>query len=96
MRQSDTDVLIAMFKFVSNVNVTPLLPKITAPMLGIYPAGGVITKDEHHELLCQHVKNLSLIRVPTAAHSLQIVQPAMTARMVLHFCAAHDGIVCHE
>ena len=96
MGKSDTEVLVAMFKFVSNVNVTPLLPKITAPVLGIYPAGGVITKDEHHELLREHVKNLRLIRVPTAAHSLQIVQPAMTATTVLHFIAAHDGIPCHE
>lgn len=96
MGKSDTEVLVAMFKFVSNVNVTPLLSKITAPVLGIYPAGGVITKDEHHELLREHVKNLRLIRVPTAAHSLQIVQPAMTATTVLHFIAAHDGIPCHE
>ncbi len=96
MGQSDTDVLIAMFKFVSNVNVTPLLAKIGAPVLGIYPAGGVITKDEHHALLQKHIKNLRLIRVPTGAHSLQIVQPAMTANTVLHFIAAHDGIACHE
>lgn len=96
MGKSDTEVLVAMFKFVSNVNVTPLLSKITAPVLGIYPAGGVITKDEHHELLREHIKNLRLIRVPTAAHSLQIVHPAMTATTVLHFIAAHDGIPCHE
>ena len=96
MGKSDTEVLVAMFKFVSSVNVTPLLPKITAPVLGIYPAGGVITKDEHHELLREHVKNLQLIRVLTAAHSLQIVLPAMTANAVLHFIAAHDGIACHE
>ncbi len=96
MGKSDTDVLIAMYKFVSNVNVTPLLSKIAAPVLGIYPSGGVITKDEHHELLHKHVKNLRLIHVPTAAHSLQIVQPAMTATTVLHFIAAHDGIACHE
>ena len=59
-------------------------------------AGGVITTDEHHALLRQHVKRLQLIRVPTAAHSLQIVQPALTATTVLHFIAAHDGITCHE
>lgn len=96
MGKSDTGVLIAMFKFVSNVNVTPLLCKITAPVLGIYPTGGVITKDEHHTLLREHVRNLRLIHVPTAAHSLHIVQPAMTANTVLHFIAAHDGMACHE
>jgi len=96
MGKSDTEVLAAMFQFVSNVNVTPLLSKITAPVLGIYPVGGVITKDEHHQLLREHVKNLRLVCVPTNAHSLQIVQPALTANTVLHFIAAHDGIACHE
>ena len=96
MGKSDTEVLVAMFKFVSNVNVTPLLLKITAPVLGIYPAGGVITTDEHLELLRTHVKKLSLIRVPSAAHGVQIVQPALVATTVLHFIAAHDGITCHE
>lgn len=96
MGKSDTEVLVAMFQFVSNVNVTPLLSKIAAPVLGIYPVGGVITKDEHHELLHKHVKNLRLVRVPTNAHSLQIVQPALTANTVLHFIAAHDGMACHE
>lgn len=96
MGQSDTEVLVAMYQFVSSVNVTPLLSKIVAPVLGLYPAGGVITKDEHHELLRRHVRNLRLIRVATSAHSLQIVQPAMTANTVLQFIAAHDGIACHE
>ena len=80
----------------SNVNFIPLLSKITAPVLGIYPAGGVITTDEHFELLRTHVKKLCLIRVPSAAHGVQIVQPALVATAVLHFIAAHDGITCHE
>jgi len=96
MGTTETEVLVAMFEFLSNVDLTPLLPKITAPVLGLYPAGGVITTGEHHALLRQHVKYLQLIHVPSAAHSLQIVQPALTATTVLHFIAAHDGMVCHE
>ncbi len=96
MGKSDTEVLVAMFKFVSTVDTTPLLPKIAAPVLGLYPAGGVITKDEHLELLREKVRDIRIVRVPSSAHSLQIVQPALCASTILHFIAAHDGIACHE
>ena len=72
------------------------LPKISAPVLGIYPAAGVITKDEHTDLLREKIRNLTMIRIPLNAHSLQIVAPAMCAQEVLHFIARHDGIPCRE
>jgi 3-oxoadipate enol-lactonase len=96
MGKSDVEVLIAMFRFVSTVDAAPYLPKITAPVLGIYPAAGVITKDEHTDLLREKVRNLKLVRVPMQAHSLQIVAPATCAQEVLYFISQHDGIVCRE
>jgi len=96
MSQSDPEVLIAMYKFVSTVNAAPLLPKIAAPVLALYPKSGVITKDEHLEQLRKSVRNLRLVRIPLQAHSLQIVAPATCATAALHFMGQHDGIVCRE
>ena len=97
MGKSDVEVLISMFRFVSNVDAAPYLPKISAPVLALYPAAaGVITKDEHTQLLRDKVRNLRLVRVPLEAHSLQIVAPATCAQEVLYFIAQHDGIVCRE
>jgi 3-oxoadipate enol-lactonase len=96
MGQADTEVLVALYQFVSSVNMTPLLSKIACPVLGLYADTGVITASEHHEALQRHVKNLRLVRVPGNAHSLQLVKPALTARTLLHFIAACDGIVCEE
>ncbi len=97
MGKSDVEVLISMFRFVSNVDAAPYLPKIAAPVLAIYPAAaGVITKDEHTALLREKVRNLRMVRVPLNAHSLQIVAPATCAQEVLYFISQHDGIVCRE
>jgi len=96
MGKSDAEVLIAMYRFVSTVDAAPYLPKISAPVLGIYPAAGVITKDEHTDLLREKIRNLTMMRIPLNAHSLQIVAPAMCAQEVLHFIARHDGIPCRE
>ncbi|MDB5806200.1 MAG: alpha/beta-hydrolase [Betaproteobacteria bacterium] len=96
MSKSDTEVLVELFKFVSNVDTAPMLPKISAPVLAIYPKAGVITKDEHTDALKQNIGNLKMVRVPLQAHSLQIVAPALCANEVLYFASQHDGIVCRE
>lgn len=96
MGKSDVEVLIAMFRFVSTVDATPYLKKIASPVLGIYPVAGVITKEEHTELLRKHVRDLRIVRLPLRAHSLQLVAPATCAGAVLNFIAQHDGIACRE
>jgi 3-oxoadipate enol-lactonase len=96
MGKSDTEVLVEMFRFVSNVDAEPLLSKILAPVLAIYPTAGVITKDEHTDALREHIRNLKMVRVPKKAHSLQVVAPAICALEILYFISQHDGIVCHE
>jgi 3-oxoadipate enol-lactonase len=96
MGRSDVDVLVSMFRFVSSVDAAPYLAKIAAPVLALYPKAGVITKDEHLDLLRARVRNLRLVRMPMKAHSLQIIAPATCATQVLYFIAQHDGIVCRE
>jgi 3-oxoadipate enol-lactonase len=96
MGKSDTEVLVELFKFVSSVDAAPYLPKITAPVLAIYAQAGVITKEEHTDLLRDKIKNLKMVRVPLRAHSLQIIAPATCALEVLYFISQQDGIVCRE
>jgi 3-oxoadipate enol-lactonase len=96
MAKSDTEVLIELFRFVSSVNAQPYLAKILAPVLAIYPKAGVITKDEHTELLKEQIRNLRMVRIPVRAHSLQVVAPATCALEVLYFISQQDGIVCRE
>jgi 3-oxoadipate enol-lactonase len=96
MGRSDVEVLIAMFLWISNADATPYLPRIEAPVLGLYPAGGIITKDEHLELLREKVKNIRIVRIPSRYHSVQLIAPATCALEVLHFISQHDGIVCRE
>jgi pimeloyl-ACP methyl ester carboxylesterase len=96
MAKSDVEVLVAMFRVVSTVDATPCLAKLTAPVLGIYPMAGVITTDEHTDLLRAKLRNFRIVRIPLRAHSLQIVAPATCANEVLHFVSQHDGIVCRE
>jgi 3-oxoadipate enol-lactonase len=96
MGKSDVEVLVSMFRFVSTVDAAPYLPKIAAPVLALYPMSGVITKDEHIDLLRSLLRDLTLVRIPLRAHSLQIVAPATCALEVLYFISQHDGIVCRE
>jgi 3-oxoadipate enol-lactonase len=96
MGSSDLDVLLAMFRLISNADATPYLPRITAPVLGLYPQGGVITKDEHLEVLREKLRDVRIVRVPSRYHSIQVFAPATCALHLLHFVSQHDGITCRE
>ena len=96
MGASDLPLLIEMYRMISNANATPYLSRIKAPVLGLYPEGGVITKDEHLEVLRSEVKDVRIVRVPSRYHSIQMVSPATCALELLHFAAQHDGIACRE
>jgi len=96
MARTDVEVLVATFALASQMDGTPFLASIGIPVLGIYPSGGVIVKEEHVALLRERVKDVTILRIPTRAHSLQVVMPATCATEVLHFAARHDGIACRE
>jgi len=96
MGKTDVEVMIAIFQWASQVDARPSLPKISAPVLGLYPASGIIATDVHVDLLKQLVRNVRIVRVASRAHSLQVVHPALCAREVLYFIAQCDGIACRE
>ena len=94
--KSDVEVLIAMQKLASKIDATPYLPRITAPVLAIYPTEGPITTPEQEALLRKHVRNLSMVHLASKHHNLHCTQPAACAQHVLHFAAQHDGVSCRE
>jgi len=94
--KSDVEVLIAMQKLAGRVNATAHLPRITAPVLSIYPSHGPITSPEQIQLMREGIRNLTLVQLPSAHHNLHCTQAAACADHVLHFAAQHDGIPCRE
>lgn len=95
MGKSDVDVLIALSRVASRVDVTPFLGRIKAPVLGLYPSGGVITGEEE-SVIQREIRNLRIVHLPTAYHSIMTMMPAACARHVLAFATSVDGVTCHE
>lgn len=96
MGKSDVEVLIATYAWASSFNAMPYLPKIKAPVLGLYPTDGPIAGDEQIDLLKANVPHARIVRLPTRYHAINTLHPATCALEVLHFAAQHDGIACHE
>ena len=86
--------LIAMARFAMGANVTPLLERIAAPVLGLYPMAGTVATTEQTQVLREKIRNIQIIHLPTTYHMTWVLYPAVCARHILHFIAAHDGIAC--
>jgi pimeloyl-ACP methyl ester carboxylesterase len=72
------------------------LPRIEAPVLGLYPTAGPITNEEQERTLASGIRNLRMVHLPTSFHKVQLLFPAACASHLLHFISQHDGIVCRE
>ena len=94
--KNDPAVQRAMATLVNTANAVDYLPRIEAPVLGLYPTGGKITDVEQERMLTENIRNLRLVHLPTSFHKVQLVYAAACATQVLHFIAQHDGITCHE
>lgn len=96
MGRNDVEVMCALYRLLRNATAESFLPKIEAPVLGLYPESGPITSDEQVAALQRGIPHLQLVRLPTRFHSVLTLLPATCAQHVLHFCAQHDGIACRE
>lgn len=86
----------AMATLVNTANAADYLPRIEAPVLGLYPTGGQITDAGQERTLAANIRNLRVVHLPTSFHKVQLVFAAACATQVLHFIAQHDGVTCHE
>ena len=96
MGKSEVNVLIAMTYVAQTVDVKPVLHKIKAPVLGLYPTGGEVTTGDQFETMRRDIKDLKIVHLPGPRHLVQSLHPAACAEQVLHFMALHDGRACHE
>jgi len=93
---SNVDVLIGYFRWISTADAAPYLSRIRAPVLGIYPNGGVVTDDGQLDLLRSKIGNIRIVRLQTDSHLINVTHAATCALEVLHFISQHDGIICRE
>ncbi|MBI2199645.1 MAG: alpha/beta hydrolase [Candidatus Rokubacteria bacterium] len=97
MSKSRLEVVLQMSRLAAQVNPTPVLGNIQAPVLGLYPSqGGALTSNEQFDILKRNIKNLRLIHLDTQYHMVHALEPANCARHVLYFCSEYDGTPCRE
>ena len=94
--KSDYDVQLAYSRLVNSANAASLLPRIQAPVLGLYPTEGPITSAEQEQMLIEQLRDFRVVHLPTRYHMIHHIAPATCATEVLHFVARHDGVTCHE
>jgi 3-oxoadipate enol-lactonase len=85
------EILAAMASFALASDVTPFLRHITAPVLSLYPTGGVIANDEQKTLMKTHIRDIRFVSLPTPFHMIHYIKPALCARQVLAFAKLIDG-----
>ena len=90
------DVQAAMSKLLHGASAEPFLPRIAAPVLGLYPTAGPITSADQEQMLIDKIRNFRMVHMPTRFHKVQLLFPAACAQHLLHFAAQHDGTVCRE
>lgn len=95
MGKSDVEVLVAVSMLAARADARPYLSRIEAPVLGLYPSGGLITGEEE-AVIQREIKNLRIVHLPTEYHSIMTMMPAACAKHVLAFAASIDGVTFHE
>ncbi len=96
MGKTHVEILVEQYLLQSKASARDLLPRIEAPVLGLYPTSGVVTSSDQEVLLKAGIRNLSLVHLPTSNHSIAMLHAATCARHMLHFASQHDGLACHE
>ena len=94
--KSGADVQLAYATLVNGANAAAFLPRVKAPVLGLYPTQGPITSAEQEAMLMKELADFRIVHLPTRYHMVHHVAPAACATHLLHFMAQHDGTVCHE
>ena len=90
--KADLETLISLSTLCSSYDMTTYLPRISAPVLGMYAR----SRGKQLGLLRERVKRFTGIEVETDYFMFYCVNPRLCAEAVLHFAAAYDGITVSE
>jgi pimeloyl-ACP methyl ester carboxylesterase len=94
--KADTEVVCAMVNFAATVDARPYLPKITAPVLALYPTSGTIATKEQSSLLTDNISDVRISYLRSPYQMLGLLHPADCAQQILNFAALNDGFVARE
>ncbi len=90
--KSDAEVLCGLYGLLRHASAEAFLPRIQAPVLGLYPTSGLLTSSEQEELLAAGIRDLTMIHLPTKSHAILTLYPTECAGHLLEFIKRHDGI----
>lgn len=76
---------------IANMDLRPLLAKITTPTLVIAGRHDPATPVAKAEEICSGISHAELVVLANAAHLLAVEQPEATASQLLGFISRHDG-----
>ena len=96
MGKSKVEVLVALSRLASKVNVTPYLSRIKTPVLGLYPSSGPLTDQAQEGQMLSNIAKLKIVHLPSRYHTIQNTAPASCAIHVLYFASQHEGFSCRE
>jgi 3-oxoadipate enol-lactonase len=89
--KSDPNVLSGLYgTLLRYASAEPFLPRIAAPVLGLYPTSGLLTGSEQEALLARDIRHLTLVHLPTASHAILTLYPAECAGHLRDFLAKHE------
>ena len=89
--KNDVEVLCGLYGLVKHASAQEFLPRIEAPVLGLYPTAGPLTSSEQEALLRAGIRDLRLIHMPTSSHAVLTVAPDECAARLLEFLRECDG-----
>lgn len=93
---NDPDVQVAMSALVNAASMRDFLPRIKAPVLGLYPTEGQITSSEQEAMLRDNIPQIEMVHLPTSFHMIHLLHARECAMRTLKHCARHDGIATEE
>ena len=92
----NADVQVAMSALVNAASMRDFLPRIKAPVLGLYPTQGQITSAEQEAMLRDNIPQIEMVHLPTSFHMIHLLHARECATQTLAHCARHDGIAVTE
>ena len=84
------EVLCGLYGLLRHASADALLPKISAPVLGLYPTSSMLTSSEQEELLTRGISDFTVIHMPTSSHAILTLYPHELAEHLLSFIKRLD------